>query len=72
MSEVLLEYVVVDDLVRVAAIDGSTGTEAILVGPLSAGRQALGHAAAKKLNYVMSRKAKMASERVAHPPGYWA
>ncbi|WP_416898458.1 MAG: DUF6898 family protein [Minwuia sp.] len=72
MSDVLLEYTVIDDMVRVAAIDGETGTEAILVGPASAGREALSRAARQKLRYVMQKQESAAAEKTANRPGYWA
>lgn len=70
MSDVYLEYRVMDDMVRVAAIDEATGTEAILVGPLSAGRAALKQAAIQKLEYVLARQADR--PKTAPRPGYWA
>jgi len=72
MSDVLLEYVVVDDMVRVAAVDGDTGTEAIIVGPVSAGRVALGNAATKKLDYIRAKMAKQSHTERRVRPGYWA
>jgi hypothetical protein len=71
MNEVLLEFHVIDDMVRVAAIDGETGTEAVLVGPLSAGREMLGRAATRKLKYVLSRRTEKRADRASRP-GYWA
>lgn len=71
MNDVLLEYTVIEDMVRVAAIDDATGTEAILIGPASAGREALGQAAAQKLEYVLAKRA-AASETRRLRPGYWA
>lgn len=71
MKDVLLEYTVIEDMVRVAAIDDVTGTEAILIGPASAGREALGQAAAQKLEYVLAKRA--AATEIRRPrPGYWA
>ncbi|WP_417517474.1 DUF6898 family protein [Minwuia sp.] len=71
MAEILLEYTVIDDMVRVAAIDGETGVEAILIGPSSAGRAALSRAAAQKLKYVLAKRART-TKTVAQRPGYWA
>jgi len=71
MKDVLLEYTVIEDMVRVAAIDDVTGTEAILIGPASAGREALGQAAAQKLEYVLAKRAAAAETRRPRP-GYWA
>lgn len=71
MNDILLEYTAIEDMVRVAAIDDVTGAEAIIVGPASVGREALGQAAAKKLSYVLSKRLKPAE--AANPrPGYWA
>ncbi|ANK80098.1 DUF6898 family protein [Minwuia thermotolerans] len=71
MSDVYLEYTVMDDMVRVAAIDEATGTEAILIGPVSAGRKALKQAAIQKLEYVLAKQAKAARSDTPRP-GYWA
>ncbi len=70
MSAVLIEYTVMDDMVRVAAIDEATGTEAILIGPVSAGRTALKQAAIQKLEYVLAKQARTAPTQ--RRPGYWA
>lgn len=71
MNEILLEYTAIEDMVRVAAIDDVTGTEAVIVGPASAGREALGQVAAQKLTYVLSKRMKPEVGRSTRP-GYWA
>lgn len=71
MSDVYLEYTVMDGMVRVAAIDEATGTEAVLIGPVSAGRKALKQAAIRKLEYILAKQAK-AADGDARRPGYWA
>ena len=56
-GEVFVEFVVQGNVVKATAIDAATGTEASIVGPASAGRQALAQAAARKLQYVLTKKA---------------
>jgi Domain of unknown function (DUF6898) len=56
-SEILLEFVVQGGVVKATAIDAATGTEASVVGPAIAGRQVLAQAAARKLRYVLGKKA---------------
>jgi hypothetical protein len=53
---VLFEFVTQGNAVKAVAIDPSSGTEACIVGPAAAGRDALARAAARKLKYVMERK----------------
>ena len=54
-GQVLLEFVVQGNVVKATAIDSVTGIEASIVGPVRAGRQALGQAAAQKLQYVLAK-----------------
>ena len=54
-SEILIEFVVQGNSVKVTAIDAATGTEASIVGPASSPRPALEAAAARKLVYVLSK-----------------
>jgi hypothetical protein len=56
-SEILLEFVVQGGVVKATAIDAATGTEASVVGPATAGRQVLAQAAARKLRYILGKKA---------------
>ena len=55
-GEILFEFVVQGKVVKATAIDPSSGREASIVGPATAGRDALAQAAARKLKYVMDRK----------------
>ena len=53
--EVLFEFRRMGASVKVSAIDPGTGREVSIVGPVSAGEQALADQAAKKLAYVLQR-----------------
>jgi hypothetical protein len=55
-GEVLIEFVVQGNVVKVTAIDPKTGTEASIVGPASAPRSVLESNAAKKLLYVLKKQ----------------
>ena len=55
-GEILIEYVVQGNVVKVTAIDSATGAEASIVGPANAPRTTLAQAAARKLKYVMEKK----------------
>jgi len=55
--EVFVEFVVHGNTVKATAIDSITGTEASIVGPANAGREALGQAAIRKLEYVLKKNA---------------
>ncbi len=54
--EVLFEFVVQGNSVKVTAIDPDSGTEASIVGPASAARHTLEAAAARKLLYVLKKQ----------------
>jgi hypothetical protein len=54
--EILIEFVVQGSVVKATAIDPVTGTEAAIVGPANAGREALIEAARRKLDYVLKKK----------------
>lgn len=56
-GEIFLEFVAQGNAVKATAIHAATGTEASIVGPANAGRDALGQAAVRKLKYVMEKKA---------------
>jgi len=56
-SEILIEFVVQGNVVKATAIDSVTGSEASIVGPANAGRDVLAQAAARKLKYVLAKKA---------------
>ena len=53
--EVFIEFVVQGNVVKVTAIDSASGTEASIVGPANAPKEALSQAAARKLKYVMEK-----------------
>lgn len=55
-QEILIEYLVQGDVVRVSAIHALTGTEAVIVAPASAPRHTLRDAATRKLAYIMAKK----------------
>lgn len=55
MSETLFEFTQVGRIMRVTAIDASTGAEAMILGPANASRHELQSVAAKKLRYVMGK-----------------
>jgi len=55
-KEILIEFVVQGNVVKATAIDPVTGTEAAIVGPANAGREALVEAARRKLEYVLKKK----------------
>jgi hypothetical protein len=54
-KEILIEFVVQGNVVKATAIDPDTGTEASIVGPVNAGREALMEAARRKLEYVLKK-----------------
>jgi hypothetical protein len=56
-DEIFLEFVVQGNVVKATAIHAATGIEASIVGPANAGRDVLAQAAARKLKYVMEKKA---------------
>ena len=56
-GNVFFEFVVQGNVVKATAIHAATGTEASIVGPSNAGRDVLARAAARKLQYVMAKKA---------------
>jgi len=53
--EILVEFIVQGSVVKATAIDPVTGTEAAIVGPANAGREALMEAARRKLEYVLKK-----------------
>ncbi len=55
-GQVYLEFMVQGAAVKVTAIDAATGTEACIVGPANAPREALQQAVLRKLEYVLKRK----------------
>lgn len=72
-DEVLLEFVPHGKHVRVAAIHASSGMEAVIVGPVSAGEAELSRVAIAKLRFILSRA--MAADPgppAPRRPGRWA
>ena len=59
--DILLEFQVRGNFVKVSAIDQLTGREVATLGPASAGREALGRAAAAKLRYVLRKEKRQAA-----------
>ena len=55
--EIYIEFVVQGGLVKATSIDGATGIEASVFGPVSAPRAALQQNALAKLEYVLKKKA---------------
>ena len=53
---ILFEFVVQGNAVKATAIDPASGTEASIVGPVTAGRDVLAQAAARKLKYIIEKK----------------
>jgi hypothetical protein len=54
--EILIEFVVLGNAVRVTAIDAASGTEAVIMGPANAPREVLEAAATRKLSHVMEKE----------------
>ena len=55
-SEILIEFVVQGNVVKVTAVDSATGIEASILGPANGARDALVQAATKKLKYLLAKK----------------
>ena len=55
-GDILIEFVIQGNFVKVTAIDAVTGAEGSIVGPANAPREALSQAAVRKLKYVMEKK----------------
>ena len=55
-SSFLIEYQVLGKSVKVSAIDPATLTEVSIVGPASAGEEALARNAVNKLKFVLAKK----------------
>ncbi len=55
-SEILIEFVVNGNVVKVTAVDSATGIEATIIGPANGARDALTQAAVKKLKYLLEKK----------------
>ncbi len=55
MGEILFEYVVLGNSVKVTAIDSETKTEAVVVAPLGLSEQQMQKLALDKLNYLLEK-----------------
>jgi hypothetical protein len=55
-GEILIEFIVQGNVVKVTAIDSASGVEASIVGPANAPKDALSQAAVRKLKYVMEKQ----------------
>ena len=55
-GDILIEFVIQGNFVKVTAIDAATGTEGSIIGPANAPREALSQAAVRKLKYVIEKK----------------
>ena len=55
-GEVLIEFIVQGNFVKVSAIDAKSGVEASIVGSATAPRAALAEAARRKLEFVLKKK----------------
>jgi hypothetical protein len=55
-GEILAEFIVQGNFVKVTAADPASGTEASVVGPASAPHAALKSAALRKLDYVVKKQ----------------
>jgi len=55
-DEIFLEFVVQGNVVKATAIHAATGTEASIMGPANAAREALAQAAIRKLRYVLAKR----------------
>lgn len=55
--DVILEFQNIGNSVKVTAIDPVTLVEVSIVGSTSAGKQALGRVAVRKLEYVLAKRA---------------
>ncbi len=62
--EALLEFTIVGEYARLAAIDPETGLEVVVMGPAHASRLELEHVALAKLDRALARR----REQLDHPP----
>ena len=56
MDDIIIEFRVIGNLVKVSAIDPQTLTEVSIMGPASESREILKATVIRKLNYVMAKK----------------
>ena len=55
-KEIYVEFVIMGNTVKVAAIDSESGLEASVIGPAGAPRIAMADAARRKLEYLAKKK----------------
>ena len=55
-QEIYVEFIVQGGFVKVTAIHAASGTEASIIGPANAPREALSAAAMRKLAYVLKKQ----------------
>jgi hypothetical protein len=55
-GDILIEFVIQGNFVKVTAIDAASGTEGSIVGPANAPRESHSQAAVRKLKYVIEKK----------------
>lgn len=58
MQEVYFEFIPVGDAIKVSAIDGATGREVSIMGPVRANHKELERIALNKLRYVLEQEGK--------------
>ena len=71
-TDILLEFRVHGNFVKVAALDQATGIEVAILGPVGADRAALEQAAVSKLRYVLDKGVDGDKWPSEPPDGYWA
>ena len=54
-KEIFVEFVILGNSVKATAIDPESGLEASVIGPATAPRDAMAHAARNKLNYLAKK-----------------
>lgn len=68
-SDLIIEFHRIGNSVKVTAVDPATLLEVSIVGDPALGERALARAAARKLRYVLQKRADGASDRPAGRPG---
>ena len=68
-TDILLEFQVQGNSVKVSAIDQNTGIEVSTIGPATASEAALERAAVRKLYYVLQKRKREQAKRKYHRPG---
>jgi len=63
MNDVIIEFIVLGNVVKVTAVDAVTGEEASIVGDPSASREELKRLATQKLVFVKKKKVEQSREK---------